>query len=117
MEFCPELSTLVTQRQPARQRTTNATEIRSNNQFGPWQAVLGQVFTPYSRLLISTAFVVVSRVGCLVVSGVLICMTGMTIPLSFIRLNCLDHYRYFIKFTLNFAIYSRTSEARTPLGP
>ena len=35
IEFCPELSsntlsTLVTQRQPARQRRTNATEIRSN---------------------------------------------------------------------------------------
>ena len=30
-----------------------------------------QVFTPYFRLLISTAFVVVSRVGCLGVIGVI----------------------------------------------
>ena len=32
--------------------------------------VPGQVFTPYSRLLISTAFVIVSRIGCLGVTGV-----------------------------------------------
>ena len=33
------------------------------DQFDPWQVIPRQVFTPYSRLLISTAFVVVSRVG------------------------------------------------------
>ena len=35
------------------------------DQFDPWQVVPRQVFTPYSRLLISTAFVVVSPIGCL----------------------------------------------------
>ena len=35
------------------------------DQFDPWQVVPKQVFKPYSRLLISTAFVVVSQVGCL----------------------------------------------------
>ena len=64
----------VTQRQPTRQRTTNATEINKQSavleqlvtdQFDPWQVVPRQVFTPYSRLLISTAFVVVIRVVCL----------------------------------------------------
>ena len=39
------------------------------NQFDPWQVVPRQVRIPYSRLLISTAFVVASRVG-LGVSGV-----------------------------------------------
>ena len=39
--------------------------------FDPWQVVPGQVFTPYSCLLISTAFVVVNRVGCPGVSGVI----------------------------------------------
>ena len=42
----------------------------NNLQFDPWQVVPRQIFTPYSRLLISTAFVVVSRVGCLGESGV-----------------------------------------------
>ena len=41
------------------------------DQFDPWQVVPRQVFTPYSRLLISTAFVVVNRVGCLGITGVL----------------------------------------------
>ena len=36
----------------------------------PWQVVPRQVFTPYSRLLISTAFVFVRHVGCLGVTGV-----------------------------------------------
>ena len=40
------------------------------DQFDPWQVVLREVFTPCSRLLISTAFDVVSRVGCLKVTGV-----------------------------------------------
>ena len=37
--------------------------------FDPWQIVLRH-FTTYSRLLILTAFVVDSRVGCLGVNGV-----------------------------------------------
>ena len=41
------------------------------DQFALWQVVPGQVFTPYSRLLISTVFVVVSRVCCLEVTDVL----------------------------------------------
>ena len=40
------------------------------HQFDPWHVLPRQVFTPYSRLLISIAFSVVSRVGCLVVNGV-----------------------------------------------
>ena len=35
------------------------------DQFDPWQLVPRQAFIPYSRLLISTAFVIVSRVDCL----------------------------------------------------
>ena len=42
------------------------------DQFDALQAFSRQVFTPYSRLLISTAFVAVSRVGCLGVSGVIL---------------------------------------------
>ena len=42
----------------------------ATDQFDPWQVVPRQVFTLYSRLLISTAFVVASRVGCLGVTGV-----------------------------------------------
>ena len=37
-----------------------------------WQVVPRQVSTPYFRLLISTAFVVVSCIGCHGVSGVVI---------------------------------------------
>ena len=40
-------------------------EQLATDQFDPWQVVPRQVFKPCSRLLISTAFVVVSRVGCL----------------------------------------------------
>ena len=40
------------------------------DQFDPLQVVPRQVFTPYSCLLISVAFVVVSHVGCLRVTGV-----------------------------------------------
>ena len=40
------------------------------DQFDPWQVVPRQIFTPYSGLLISTAFVVVSCGGCLGVTGV-----------------------------------------------
>ena len=46
-------------------------EQLATDQFDPWQIVPRQVFTSYSRLLISTAFVVVSHVGCLGVNGVL----------------------------------------------
>ena len=59
------------------------------DQFDPWQVVPRQVFTPYSSLLNSAAFVVVvSRVDCLGVTGVVTCPTGslvrcMGIPLSF----------------------------------
>ena len=44
-------------------------EQLSTDRFDPWQVVPRQVFTPYSRLLISTAFVVVSHVGCPGVTG------------------------------------------------
>ena len=42
------------------------------DQFDSWQVVPRQVFTPSSNLLISTAFVVASRLGCLGVIGMLI---------------------------------------------
>ena len=42
----------------------------TKDQFDPWQVVPRKLFTSYSCLLISTAFVVVSCVGCLGVSGV-----------------------------------------------
>ena len=45
-------------------------EQLATDQTDPWQVVPRQVFTPHSRLLISTVFVVVSRVGCLGVTGV-----------------------------------------------
>ena len=36
----------------------------------PWQVVPRQIFTPYDCLLISVAFIVLCRVGCLGVTGV-----------------------------------------------
>ena len=69
--------------QHTRERTTNATEIIKQSsavntcleqfamdQFDPWQVVPRQVFTLYSRLLISIMFVGVSHVGCLGITGV-----------------------------------------------
>ena len=47
-------------------------EQLATDQFDPWQGAPRKVFTPYFRLLISTAFVDVSRVGCLEVTGVLV---------------------------------------------
>ena len=48
--------------------------LSGNNlpQFDPWQVVPRQIFTPYDFLLISVAFVVFCRVGCLWVTGVII---------------------------------------------
>ena len=71
--FLRYYSTPATYRQPTRQRTTNTAEINKQlfDHFDPGQVVLIQVFTPFSRLLISTAFVVVNRVGCLGVTDVL----------------------------------------------
>ena len=40
-------------------------------QIDPWQVAPRQVFTPYDCLLISVAFVVFCRFGCLWVTGVL----------------------------------------------
>ena len=65
-----------------RKRTTNATETNKHrekipvwvqlakDQFDPWQVGPRQVLAPHSRLLISTAFDVLSRVGCLGITGV-----------------------------------------------
>ena len=36
----------------------------------PWQVALRHVFSPYDCLLISDAFVVLCRVGCLCITGV-----------------------------------------------
>ena len=44
------------------------------DQTDPWQVVPRQVFTPYDCVLISIAFVVLCRVGCLWVTGVHLCM-------------------------------------------
>ena len=44
-------------------------EQLATDQFDPWQVVSGQIFTPYSRLFISTVFVVICCVVCLVVNG------------------------------------------------
>ena len=38
----------------------------------PWQVVPRQVFPPCSHLFIATAFVVVSHIGCLGVTGVVV---------------------------------------------
>ena len=49
-------------------------EQLATDRFDPWQVVLRQVFIPYSRLLVSTAFVVFSRDGCLWAAGLYKCM-------------------------------------------
>ena len=67
----------VTLRLPTRLTRTNAVEINRRNitkipaweqlatdQTDSWQVVPRQVFTPYDCLLISSAFVVLRRVGC-----------------------------------------------------
>ena len=41
------------------------------DQFVPWQVVPRQVFTPYVCILVSVAFVVLCRVGCLLVTVVI----------------------------------------------
>ena len=73
ISFLCRRNTPVTHGQPTRQRATNATEINKKSKGvkpDPWQVIPRQVFTPYPRLLISNEFVVVSRVGCLGVTGV-----------------------------------------------
>ena len=62
------LYTPVTLRQPMWMTITNTAEINwweSTDQFDLWEAVPRQVFTPYDCLLISVAFVVLCRFGCL----------------------------------------------------
>ena len=60
-----------------------------------WQVVLRQVFTPYSRLLISSAFIVVSRVGFLGVTGV-----AMRI-----RQNILSYHTKPLTLSLGFTVH------------
>ena len=60
------------------------------DQFDPWQVVPRQVFTHYSFLLISTAFVVVSHVSCLRVTGVLTLISCNSILLYFHYLESSD---------------------------
>ena len=71
-------NTPVTPRQPTRLTTTNAVGI-NRQEYGlntclgttcHGSVVLRQVYTPYGCLLISVAFVVLCRVGCLGVIGV-----------------------------------------------
>ena len=45
-------------------------EQLATDQFDPWQVVPDQVFTSYCLILVSAAFVVLSRVGFLGVTGV-----------------------------------------------
>ena len=64
------------------------------DQVDPWQAVPRQVFTPYSRLLISAAFVVVSRVGCLGLTGV----TGVCVGRYYLfdlHVSCVDFMQWY----------------------
>ena len=76
-------STPVTQRQPTRQRTTNATEINKQpygvnifweilamDQSDLWQIVPRQEFTPYSHLLLSTALVFLRQLVCTLASRI-----------------------------------------------
>ena len=49
----------------------------------PWQVVPRRVFTPYDYLLISVAFVVLCRVGCLWVTGVI---------LDMLKSKCISNY-------------------------
>ena len=42
----------------------------ATDQTDPWQVVYRQVFTPHDSLLISAAFVVLCRVGCLWVTSI-----------------------------------------------
>ena len=45
-------------------------EQLATDRIDPWLVLPRQVFTPYDCLLISVAFVVLCRVGCLWVTGV-----------------------------------------------
>ena len=69
-------------------------EQLARNQFDPSQVVSRQVFTLYSHLLISTAFVVVNRVGCFGVSGVLY-RNEYSLPRN-TQCACYQFSRYFI---------------------
>ena len=55
-------------------------EQLTTDQTNPWQVVPRQVFTPYDSLLISLAFVVLCRVGCIRVTGMSI-VKGKLMPL------------------------------------
>ena len=50
----------------------------ATDQTDPWQVVPRQVFTPYDCLLISVAFVVLCRVGCLWVIGVVVIIDNLS---------------------------------------
>ena len=57
----------------------NNSEQVATDQTDPWQSVPRQIFTPYDCLLISVAFVVLCRVGCLWVTGVKLVDAGSLI--------------------------------------
>ena len=53
-------------------------EQLATDQTDPWQVVPSQVFTPYDCLLISVDFVVLCRVGCLWVTGVVVVIENLS---------------------------------------
>ena len=63
------------------------------DQFDPWQVVPRQVFSLYSRLLISTAFVVFSRVGCLGITGIWLDTYQVLCLQSFLNLSTILELR------------------------
>ena len=76
------------------------------DQFDPWQVVPRQVSTLCSRQLISTAFVVVSRIGCLGVTDVLPVMryyqSRRILSWAIYIKNMLPWHLYFVKIGHHF---------------
>ena len=65
------------------------------DQTDPWQVVPRQVFTPTDCLLISVGFVVLCRVGCLGVTGVVqLCSLQTTVELQWLE-HLRDHENMF----------------------
>ena len=65
-------------------------EQLATDQFDPWQIVPRQVFTFSSRLLISNAIVVVTRVGCLRATGVFMYRQMLATPKRVVEISVLQ---------------------------
>ena len=79
-------------------------EQLATDQTGPWQVVPRQVFTPYDCLLISVSFVVLSRVGCLWVTGLRL------IKLQSVAINVTSNFEFpltYVYFHVYFLIFCR----------